>query len=262
MCISHSVGTQATNNVADIKLVQILLNENLGRLLPSPPLKIDGQIGSVTLERIREFQERVVKLPIPSRRVEPGSETLHQLRSGMTPGLTAGKLQGIMLPAVAGLICRYFEPLRTMLAKSQIDTPLRVAHFLSQVGHESGDLRYSEEVADGSAYEDRVDLGNTQPGDGPRFKGRGLIQLTGRGNYAAFGKARNRDFLSPPNNFAIATDPSLAVDVSCWYWESRELNTLADADDLNAITLKVNGGFNGLADRAAHLRRAKCLLLP
>ena len=264
MCISHSVGLQGINNSSDVKLVQILLNENRSLLNPYAPLVIDGQIGQRTLDMIGEFQRRVLRMQNPDRRVDPGGQTLSKLRAGMTAGLTQGKLQGSMLNASTVLINRYYQPLLTMMAKSQISiiAPLRMAHFLAQVGHESGDLRYSGELADGSAYEGRIDLGNTQPGDGPRFKGRGLIQLTGRANYIAYGNARNQDFVTGNNYLLIATDPNLAVDVACWYWTTHGLNALADADDLNGITLKINGGYNGLGDRAAHLQRAKCLLLP
>jgi putative chitinase len=208
-----------------------------------------------------EFQLRMMKAAKPDQRVDPGGKTLQKLHAGISPDLTSEKLQVIMPNASAGNITRYFQALVSMMANSQINTPLRMAHFLAQVGHESGDLLYGEEIADGSAYEGRSDLGNTQPGDGPRFKGRGLIQLTGRANYTAYGKARNRDFVTPQNYLAIATDANLAVDVSCWFWTVHGLNAKADADNLNGITTVVNGGLNGLADRAAHLQRAKCLLV-
>jgi putative chitinase len=136
-----------------------------------------------------------------------------------------------------------------------------MAHLLAQVGHESGDLRFSEEIASGAAYEGRADLGNTQPGDGPRFKGRGLIQLTGRANYTAFGRDRNRDFITPENYRLIATDPNLAVDVAGWFWVKHGLNAFADADNVREITRRINGGFNGLDDRTARLARAKFFLL-
>jgi putative chitinase len=208
-----------------------------------------------------EFQLRVMKAAKPDQRVDPAGKTLQKLHGGISPDLTSEKLQVIMPNASAGNITRYFQALVNMMAKSQINTPLRIAHFLAQVGHESGDLIYCEEIADGSAYEGRADLGNTQPGDGPRFKGRGLIQLTGRANYTAYGKARNRDFVTAQNYLAIATDANLAVDVSCWFWTVHGLNAKADADNLNGITTVVNGRLNGLADRAAHLQRAKCLLV-
>jgi putative chitinase len=250
------------NNSTDVRMVQVLLNENLGRLIPYAPLTIDGNIGTHTTDMIKEFQRRVLNTANPDGKVDPGGGTLRELRAGMSAGLTADKLQGIMSNADGARINRYYQPLITMMGNSQINTPLRMAHFLAQLGHESGDLLYSEEIADGSAYEGRVDLGNTQPGDGPRFKGRGLIQLTGRANYVAFGTARTRDFVTGTNYTQIATDPNLAVDVSCWYWSTHGLNAFADADNLNTITLRINGGYNGLPDRAAHLQRAKCLLVP
>jgi putative chitinase len=261
MCITHSVGLKAINNPTDVKMIQVLLNENLGRLIPCRPLVIDGHIGSDTLNMLAEFQKRVLRMPKPDEKVDPGGRTLRELHAGVTSQLTEEKLRAIMPNASSASIMRYFQPLTALMSSNQINTPLRQAHFLAQIGHESGDLRYSEEIADGSAYEGRTDLGNTQPGDGPRFKGRGLIQLTGRSNYTAFGTARNRDFVTPENYRLLSTDPQLAVDVSCWFWTGHSLNTLADADDLNGITRRINGGLNGLQDRASHLQRAKCLLV-
>jgi putative chitinase len=130
---------------------------------------------------------------------------------------------------------------------------------LAQVCHESGQLRYTEEIASGEAYEGRVDLGNTEPGDGRRFKGRGLIQLTGRSNYAAFGRSLGRDFTTDPHPALLATDAELATRVACWFWKDGTLNALADGDDLRRITLRVNGGLNGLAERRALYARARCI---
>jgi putative chitinase len=166
-------------------------------------------------------------------------------------------LSMIMPGAGSAAIDRYFQPLLNGMLANDINTHLRMAHFLAQVGHESGDMRYAEEIATGAAYENRDDLGNNQPGDGVRFKGRGLIQLTGRANYAAYGQARGRDFLTPPNNTLIATDPLLTVDVACWFWNRHGLNQPADNDDITQITRTVNGGLNGLGDRRARLDRAK-----
>jgi len=119
---------------------------------------------------------------------------------------------------------------------------------------------YSEETASGAAYEGRNDLGNTQAGDGPRFKGRGLIQLTGRNNYTAYGNDTGKNLTDGGNPQLVAADPSLAVDVSCWFWDTNNLNTLADADDIIGVTKAVNGGLNGLESRKAYLRRAKFFL--
>lgn len=139
-----------------------------------------------------------------------------------------------------------------------LDTGLRLAHFMGQCAHESGGFRYMEEIASGAAYEGRADLGNTQPGDGKRYKGRGPIQLTGRANYRAFGREVGIDFESHPE---IVSHPSIGLLAAVRYWNSRNLNALADADDLLAITRKINGGTNGLEDRKVQTAKAKALIL-
>lgn len=150
-----------------------------------------------------------------------------------------------------------------------INTPARQLCFLAQVGHESGGLFFTEELASGDAYEGRKNLGNTQPGDGRRFKGRGLIQITGRANYKSIGASLGVDFEKTPsllggkNIHACTTDQLKYAALSAgWYWNSRKLNDLADKIDVNKpvdegtnletfkeITRKINGGFNGLPDR-------------
>ena len=130
----------------------------------------------------------------------------------------------------------------------------RLAHFLAQLAHESGSFRYMEELASGQAYEGRTDLGNTQPGDGKRFKGRGPIQVTGRKNYRHFGRKIGIEIERHPE---IAAVPSIGLHLALEYWRSRNLNALADADDIEGITRKINGGLNGFADRKAHLSKIK-----
>lgn len=144
-----------------------------------------------------------------------------------------------------------------------INTPLRVAHFWAQVGHESA-LKYNKEIWGPTAaqkkYEGRADLGNNQPGDGKRFMGHGMIQVTGRFNHREFTKwARKRYPLCPDfeaNPDLLATFPWALVS-AIWYWDSRNLNALADKDDVLAVTKKVNGGTNGLEDRKRILANAK-----
>lgn len=138
-----------------------------------------------------------------------------------------------------------------------LDNPNRLAHFMAQLAHESGGFRYMEEIASGQAYEGRANLGNTQPGDGKRYKGRGPIQLTGRANYRAYGRTLGIDFERHPEIVAM---PSIGLHVALEYWRSRNLNALADADNIEAITRKVNGGLNGFAERKAYLAKAKGLL--
>lgn len=135
-----------------------------------------------------------------------------------------------------------------------MESPLRLAHFLAQLIHESRSFRYMEEIASGKAYEGRADLGNTEPGDGVRFKGRGPIQITGRANYRRFGRKIGIDLESNPD---VAAVPSIGLHLALEYWKDRNLNALADADDVLAITKRINGGTNGLADRKAHLAKVK-----
>jgi putative chitinase len=260
MCITESVGANGQNNHCDVKTVQILLNLYCDVLGLPAPLAEDGSIGSQTLTAIEAFQSRVVGMAHPDQRIDPGGTTLAKLHAGLEAELNAAKLRGIMVNASETSMSKYTAALLARMPEHDISTPLRQAHFLAQVGHESGELRYNEEIASGAAYEGRRDLGNTQPGDGPRFKGRGLIQLTGRANYQQYGQAIARDLLMPEQWRQVADDANLAVDVACWYWENRKLNQFADQDDITTITHKINGGLNGLDDRKRLLRRAKFFL--
>lgn len=139
-----------------------------------------------------------------------------------------------------------------------LDNELRLAHFMAQLIHESGSFRYMEEIASGAKYEGREDLGNTQPGDGVRFKGRGPIQITGRANYRRFGRILGIDIERHPE---IASLPSIGLQLACAYWDDRGLNAFADRDDIITITKRINGGLNGFDDRKAALVKMKALML-
>jgi len=141
---------------------------------------------------------------------------------------------------------KFIDGINATMEEFDINTRLRMAAFLAQIGHESGQLRYVKELASGSSYEGRADLGNTHPGDGVRYKGRGLIQITGRSNYVQIAKALNIDCV---NNPELLEEPMNACRSAGWFWSSRKLNDLADKDMFTAITKKINGGTNGLADR-------------
>ena len=129
-----------------------------------------------------------------------------------------------------------------------------MAHYLAQIAHESGELRYTKELASGKAYEGRKSLGNTQPGDGVRFKGRGLIQITGRANYSAYANYCGFDVVRCPE---LLERPLGATKSSMWVFQKFGCNELADADNLKAIRKRINGGFNGLAQCEVYLERAK-----
>ena len=186
----------------------------------------------------------------------------------------------------------------TLATQYGINTPLRMAHFLAQTGHESGDFKVVEEnlnykntaltamfgsritadqankvgrndatgqKADQAAIANIIyggawgakNLGNTEEGDGSKFKGRGVIQLTGRANYTNFAKAKG---ISVDEAAEYLKTPQGAVESAAWFWKSRGLNELADSDDIRAVTKKVNGGDLGLDHRSQLLAKAKSLL--
>jgi putative chitinase len=144
-------------------------------------------------------------------------------------------------------------------AAAGIDTELRIAHFLAQTCEESDGFCTTEEYASGGAYQGRVDLGNTHPGDGVRFKGRGLIMITGRYNYTQYGKLLGLPLVDKPT---LAADPVNAAAIAIAYWTEHGLNAFADKDDIETITRRTNGGLNGLATRQIYLVRAMRLLTP
>ena len=139
--------------------------------------------------------------------------------------------------------------------QGNVNTPLRFAAFLSNILHESGCFRYVREIASGEAYEGRKDLGNVHKGDGKLFKGRGLIQITGRANYMEISKdwygndsiVRNPEILASPEN---------AVRSAYWFWNKRNLNAIADKPDFKTVCKRINGGLNGYAERLKYYEAA------
>lgn len=139
----------------------------------------------------------------------------------------------------------------------------RIAAFLAQIGHESGSLVYTKELGGPkyfAKYEGRTDLGNIQTGDGAKFCGRGMIQVTGRANYARASQVLFGDdrLLKTPE---ILEQPEWAAKSAAWYWSTHNLNALADADRFTDITKAINGGTNGLEDRKARYRLALSVLV-
>ena len=260
MSIKGSVGKGGGNAKADVTVVQAALNENLDRAQGAVRIVVDGVYGENTQREIDRYQSGVMDIDSPDGRVDPNGRMMQDLAEGFEGELNPNVLQGIMPAANDAKVDLYLPYLLTKMEDREINTPLRRAHFLAQIGHESGALRYNEELASGAAYEDRSDLGNTDDGDGRRFKGRGLIQLTGRANYYDYGKSIGIDLTVDENWLKVARDPELAVDVACWFWETRKLNQLADDDDVVEVTRCINGGTNGLADRKGYLARARHFL--
>lgn len=153
------------------------------------------------------------------------------------------------------LIGKLPEPLSHYMTLHGIMYPFhRPAHFLAQCAHETDGFHTLEEYASGEAYEGREDLGNVHAGDGKRYKGRGIFQLTGRANYTRMAEKTGIPLDKAP---WLAAEPEISVRIACIYWSDYDLNCRADADDLEAITRAINGGLNGLSDRAAYLANAK-----
>ena len=157
---------------------------------------------------------------------------------------------GNSLAAIVGLMNRYAD-------EFGITTPLRWAAYLAQILHESAGLRYSEEIASGKAYEGRKDLGNTSPGDGVKYKGRGLIQITGKYNYIMFKADSGYDVVAKPE---LVAKPVLSVRSSMWFWKTNSLNYYADRKEFVKITKRINGGTNGLQQRQRYYDKALAAL--
>ena len=175
------------------------------------------------------------------------------------PGLavTRARLLRLAPAANAAIVAGIAEHFDELAADHDVTTPRRIRHFLAQAAHETDGFRTLEEYG-GPAYfvryEGRRDLGNTQTGDGIRYHGRGIFQLTGRANYHRFGQILGIDLEAEPGR---AKEPETSLRVAFAYWTERAINVAADADDSERVTRLINGGRNGLSERARYLAKAK-----
>jgi predicted chitinase len=171
--------------------------------------------------------------------------------------MDASTLQQAMPGADQARAAKYITGCNAALRRASCTTVKRAAMFLAQIGEESGSLRFAEEIASGAEYENRPDLGNIHPGDGVRFKGRGFIQVTGRGNYAALSKWAHAHGLVPSETYFVDNPAQLATDKyvwlgPVWFWTvARNMNGFADRSDIRGATRAINGGLNGFEDRAS-----------
>ena len=182
--------------------------------------------------------------------------------------ITEQQLKSIMPNASMTRIRKYLSYLNQAMLEFGIITPLRKAHFIAQVAHESGEMRYTKELASGKAYEGRKDLGNTVKGYGVKYKGRGFLQVTGYNNYKAYKMYCGFDVLSKPE---LLEQPRGATRSAGWVFTiglGTNLNSYADQDNgvnteevLKKITKKINGGYNGLDSRRKYLKKAKEVLV-
>ena len=177
----------------------------------------------------------------------------------MPIGIAAENISALTKHAVARIVSGIVNN-QQAITDGGIDTPLRLCHFLAQLAHESAHFQVTREFASGEAYEGRRDLGNTRPGDGPRYRGRGLIQTTGRANYSQATIAIRKLNASAPD---FETNPveleefPWALLAGITYWQSRNINSAADRDDVVRVTELINGGDRGLAERKEYLAKAK-----
>jgi predicted chitinase len=159
----------------------------------------------------------------------------------------------------------FLPHLNAAMAEGGIDTLLRTAAFIAQLAHESGSFVYMKELWGPTPAQRRYEpasslatrLGNRDPGDGKRYMGRGPIQITGRDNYRRFGELLGIDLVADPDS---AATPEVGFRIAALYWKSRDINQAADAEDFREVTRRINGGFNGLADRTEFYERAKQVL--
>jgi len=194
----------------------------------------------------------------------------------------------MLIPDVSWNYAKQYASLfETVLPNYNIDTPLRKAHFLAQVAHESGGFKFTVENLNYSAkalygifrkyfptldaankyarkqeniankvYANRMGNGSEASGDGWKYKGRGLIQLTGKTNFQSLSNTTGQDFI---NNPELVSTPKWALTSACWYWKNRNINRYADADDIHMVTKLINGGYNGLQSRQHYLEEFKKL---
>lgn len=175
--------------------------------------------------------------------------------------LTIEQLRQVMPLLPESRALEYLPHLQAAIEEFEINTPARIAAFLAQIAHESGQLKYWAEIWGPTMaqkrYEGRADLGNTQPGDGKRFKGRGPIQITGRANYRKYAALLGLPLIDNPELLEL---PMHGFRSAAAFWATNGLNAIADEDTVVAfsrITRRINGGYNGLADRRKYWARAK-----
>lgn len=222
-----------------------------------PQNGVDGIYGSRTKEAFIHFKQ-LTHQSDPDK-LGPGSaKTLLEVKqlSGGRQLLTKSQAEAIYGNSVQD--CQ-LKDLNDCLNRFQINTPLRMRHFLSQTAHESGGLKWLKELASGQQYEGRKNLGNIHPGDGSKYKGAGVIQLTGRSNYQAFSTFINDPKVMDGVDYVSTTYPFSSAG---FWWQNNNMNALCDrAPSVEQVTRRVNGGINGLADRIAYYQKA-CKLIP
>ncbi len=240
-----------------------LLQPALDRCINADGTVVFSDAGAATSERLNNNTPVKLWAKSDNSRFKIGNNRWvsgTNLKMKCEPGISLDQLRRIMPTLPVATATNYLSPLNAAMTYGSITTCARRAAFLAQLAHESAGLYYMEEIASGADYEGRTDLGNTQPGDGRRYKGRGPIQLNGRANYRSAGRALGVDLEGNPT---LAATPQWGFKVATWYWTTRNLNSFADQNTQSAfdsITYRINGGYNGKADRDNYWRRARSML--
>ena len=226
--------------------------EDVKKLQAKLGLTADGSFGPVTESKVKEWQAQN-GLTADGIVGDSTWSKMFGTNGQITDSVT--QVEGLSLDRLAGKVpAGVLAELSKIATQFGITSNLRLAHFLAQCAHESGDWRYKTEIASGQAYEGRKDLGNTQTGDGVRFKGRGYIQLTGRANYGVFSQFIGEDCVAQPD--LVATKYPLAS--AAFFFNRNKLWTICDQGATDEVVTKVsrrvNGGTNGLADRLAKFK--------
>lgn len=238
---------QKNSEGQDVTTLQVSLNQ-LGF-----KCEIDGQFGQATEAQICACQKSFNLVPsgvvndIFWSILNTAVKNIQQ--TGIPVVITYEILKKSMPYATEANLTRFLKPLNDTIKKYGIDqTKQRTAMFLAQVAHESGELKYVRELASGDDYDTRTDLGNTpeRDGDGRKYKGRALIQITGTFNYIEVSRDLGQDFI---NNPTLLEQPQWAAMASGWFWNKKDLNQLADLVDFKGMTKKINGGYNGWDSR-------------
>ena len=209
--------------------------------------------GETTLELIKHFQ-------VAYKLQQTGEIDLHDLEridEALQCSISMEQLKEIA-PTISDADARAWLPfLNASMWEANINSDARKAAYVAQLAHESDGFRTLEEYDSGAGYEGRSDLGNTRPGHGMRYKGRGPIQITGRYNYSSYGEQLGVDLI---NNPALAATPEIGFQIAAAYWSNHNLNAYADSGAFSTITQRINGGQNGAAERQAYWGTARATL--
>ena len=165
-----------------------------------------------------------------------------------------------IVPRVKGEAEKIVTAINSAMEGAEINTPLRACHFIAQIAHETDGFKHFKEIGNNDyfrRYDNKVNLGNSLPGDGARYKGRGFIQITGKVNYAKASKELGLDLV---NNPELAETLEIGARIAAWYWSSRNLNVYADKDDITSVTKRINNNILGLEEIVVYYNKAKSVI--